>query len=70
MGEGPVAEIRPMVAKAYHKTKHKVMDKYSYLYEKMTTLDDYRSFFCPEQILYGGGNYVVACNEEQRRAKH
>ena len=54
-----------MVAKAYHINKHKVMDNYSYLYEKMTTLDDYRSFSCTEEILYGGGNYVAACNEAQ-----
>lgn len=51
MGEGPIAKKKPMIAKNYHNSKHRVMDKYSYLYENLQTIKDYRSMYCPEEVL-------------------
>ncbi|KAL7531203.1 hypothetical protein ACHAXR_003898 [Thalassiosira sp. AJA248-18] len=65
MGDGPVVQNRPMVRENYHKIKHKVMDKYSYLYENIQTMRDYRRLFCPEEILKRGGGNYAACNEAQ-----
>ena len=49
---GLVGRRKPMLAKWYHKTKHR-MDRYPYLYQNMTTLDDYQSFYCPEEMRKG-----------------
>lgn len=46
-------------AKNYHKTKHRVLEKYSYLYGGMETLKDYRRFYCPP------GMKAAECNDAQ-----
>lgn len=57
---GAIARDKPRIRKIYHETKHK-MDKYPYLYEGFTTINDFRRYYCPEEVLATGR--PLDCNE-------
>lgn len=50
MGEGPLVAEKPRLQQIYRGNKHKV-DPYPYLYEGLTTLDDFRHLHCPGEVL-------------------
>ena len=62
-GKGNLAEEKPAIHKAYTSNKHKV-DPYPYLYEGMTTLNDFRKMYCPSEILEQPKGYLKCINVE------
>lgn len=56
-GSGSFAEEKPAIHKAYMSNKHKI-DPYSYLYEGMDTIYDFRKMYCPRQLLEQRNGYV------------
>mmetsp|Transcript_28264 Transcript_28264/g.45948 ORF Transcript_28264/g.45948 Transcript_28264/m.45948 type:complete len:249 (+) Transcript_28264:2-748(+) len=60
MGDGPIVRDKPRVRKQYRDNKYKV-DKYPYLYEGFSTIDDFRRKYCPSEIL-DRGNFLN-CNQ-------
>lgn len=59
MGEGSVVFDKPKVREMYHESKYKV-DKYPYLYEGLTTIEEFRPYYCPMEILDTG--YFLNCD--------
>jgi hypothetical protein len=53
MGSGPIVDDKPRVKAQYYDNKWK-MDVYPYLYTNMSSIDDYRSYYCPSTILQQG----------------
>ena len=53
MGGGSIVRDKPRVRKWYLENKYR-MDKYPYLYEGFETIEDFRTYYCPEEILKTG----------------
>jgi hypothetical protein len=62
-GAGELAEEKPALHKVYMSNKHKV-DPYPYLYEGMTTLDDFRKMYCPGELLEQKNGYLKCVDVE------
>lgn len=43
----------PKMNQWYEANKHKVLDRYPYLYEGMESMTDYRRLYCPRELLEG-----------------
>ena len=50
---GSIVHDKPKVRDMYLNTKYK-MDKYPYLYEGMNTIEEFRPYYCPMEILHEG----------------
>lgn len=53
MGEGSIVRDKPRVRKMYLESKHR-MDKYPYLYAGMQTIEEFRKYYCPKEVLATG----------------
>ena len=53
MGSGPIVDDKPRVKRQYIDNKWQV-DIYPYLYMNMTSIDDYRRYYCPSYLLKQG----------------
>lgn len=60
MGDGPIVNDKPRVKKQYLDNRYKV-DKYPYLFEGLKTIEDFRLFYCPKEVLARGR--ALDCNE-------
>lgn len=60
MGDGPIVRDKPRVRQQYLNNKYKV-DKYPYMYEGLSDINDFRRLYCPEEVLENG--HFLDCNE-------
>lgn len=60
-GSGSFAEEKPAIHKSYMSNKHKI-DPYSYLYEGMGSINDFRKMYCPSELLEQKNGYIK-CTE-------
>ena len=60
-GTSTFAEEKPAIHKVYMSNKYKV-DPYPYLYEGMTTLNDFRKLYCPSKLLEQPKGYLKCVN--------
>lgn len=57
---GSIVRDKPKVREMYLNTKYK-MDKYPYLYEGMNTIEEFRPYYCPMEILDEG--HFLNCDD-------
>mmetsp|Transcript_12187 Transcript_12187/g.26666 ORF Transcript_12187/g.26666 Transcript_12187/m.26666 type:complete len:462 (-) Transcript_12187:766-2151(-) len=60
MGNGKIVEDKPKVKKWYYDNKYRV-EKYPYLYVGFDTIEEFRTYYCPAEILNHG--HFLQCNE-------
>lgn len=59
---GSIVHDKPKIREMYHNNKHK-MDKYPYLYVGFNTIEEFRPYYCPMEILDTG--FFLDCDDLQ-----
>lgn len=57
---GSIVHDKPKIREMYHNNKHK-MDKYPYLYAGFNTIEEFRPYYCPMEILDTG--FFLDCDD-------